>query len=341
MRYKVAIIYNDPVPGHYEDLGERAAVLGVFEAVESVHQALVESGYRVVRVPLLPPVESVKPALERLEVDLLFNLFEGFDGCPGSEAAVAGILSEMGLPFTGCPSEALYFALDKGKAKAVFEAAGINTPRYQLLNRETLDLFKLRYPCIVKPCAEDASHGISELSVVNDRASLEKRVAYVCGNFGGYALIEEYLDGREFNATVLGTREPVVLPVSEIVYSLPASLPRILCFSAKWETESIYYRCTVPCCPAEIGPDLREKLARYAVRVFRLLGGFGYARVDFRLDADGEPAVLEANPNCDISPSSGAALQARTDGVSYRQFIDTIVNLALERQPVWQSTSGL
>jgi len=329
----IAIIYNEPVPGHYEALGERTAVLGVLEAVEAVHQALVDSGYSVIRMPLLPPIESVRPRLEPLEADLVFNLFEGFDGWPGSEAAVADILSELGLAFTGCPSASLSLALDKGKAKAVFEAAGIRTPRYQLLKPETLGMFDLRYPCIVKPCAEDASHGISELSIVNDQASLERRVAWVCDAFGGLALVEEYLDGREFNATVLGTDEPLVLPISEIVYNLPVSLPRILCFPAKWEPESVYHRCTAPFCPAQIEPDLREKIADYAIRVFRLLGCSGYGRVDFRLDAAGNPAVLEANPNCDISPTAGAALQARTAGMDYRQFIDTIVHLALEQQP--------
>lgn len=328
---KTAIIYNKPVPGRYEAIGEKTAVLGVLEEVEAVHQALDELGHSVIRVPLLPPVEAFRETLDGLEADLVFNLFEGFECHPQAEAAVADMLSASGLPFTGCPGAALSLALNKTGAKDIFKTAGIKTPEYQLLNGDVLSEFNLRFPCIVKPCDEDASHGISENSVVYDSASLKKQVAWVSGAFGGRALVEEYMEGREFNATVLGTREPVVLPISEIVYSLPDHLPKILAFMAKWELESIYSRGTTPVCPAEIESGLQCELASCAISVFRLLGCSGYTRVDFRLDSRGNPYVLEANPNCDIAPDSGAARQARAAGMDYRQFINRIVTLALEK----------
>ncbi len=327
----IAVIFNEPVSGRYESLGEKMAVLGVLEEVEAVHQALEELGYSVARVPLLPSIDRVRETLAGLRADLVFNLFEGFDDFSGAEAAVADMLSASGVPYTGCPGGALSLALDKAGGKALLKAAGIRTPGYQVLNGSGLAAFNLGFPCIVKPCAEDASHGISEHSVVNDTASLERQVAWVSRTYRGGALVEEYLEGREFNATVMGTGEPVVLPISEIVYTLPESLPRILAFAAKWEPESVYYRGTMPVCPADIGPELQRELADCAVSVFRLYGCSGYARVDFRLDAQGRPFVLEANPNCDISPSSGAARQARAAGMSYRQFIESIVRLALQQ----------
>ena len=328
----IAIVYNEPIPGRYEALGEKTAVLGILEEVEAVNQALIELGYSAVPVPLLPPIDRARQTLNGLRADLVFNLFEGFDGSPETESAVAGMLSARGVPFTGCAGTALSRALDKSTAKALLQAAGIGTPAYHVLSVNSLATFHLRYPCIVKPCAEDASHGISERSVVNDGVSLGEQVELVCQDFGGLALVEEYLEGREFNATVLGAAEHLVLPISEIVYSLPDGMPKILAFPAKWEPESVYSRSTIPVCPAKIEPELQRELESCAVSVFQLFGCSGYARVDFRLDAEGRPFVLEVNPNCDISPTSGAARQARAAGMSYVQFIDRIVRFALQDQ---------
>ena len=330
MSSKVAVIYNEPIPGRYDALGEKTAVLGVLEAVEAVQQALAELEYIVVRVPLLPPLEDVRQKLAVLDAELIFNLFEGFDDCPEAEARVAYILSDLGLTYTGCQGDALSLALDKARAKSILKEAGVDTPRYQLLDRKTLDAFHLNYPCIVKPCTEDASHGISEDSVVSDLATVARQVARVTDAFGGRALVEEYMEGREFNVTVLGNKSPEVLPISEIVYSLPPGMPRILTFSAKWEPESVYFRFTSPICPAEIEPDVHDRIADAAISVFGLLGCSGYARVDFRLDAQGRPLVLEVNPNCDISPSSGAARQARAAGMTYSQFVERIALLPFE-----------
>ncbi|MBM2825026.1 MAG: ATP-grasp protein [Dehalococcoidales bacterium] len=341
MPLKIAIIYNEPGPGRYVAMGEEKAVLGVLGEVAAVQQALTEMGYLVEQVPLSPPLDEVRRKLQALKVDLVFNLFEGFAGSPETEAAVAFILSELGLTYTGCPAPALSLGLDKVKTKLLLEASGLATPGYQLLNTATLSTFKLSFPCIVKPAAEDASHGLSEESVVHDFASLQRQVERVSRLFGGKALVEEFVNGGEFNVTVLGTREPEVLPVAEIVYTLPADKPRILTFSAKWEPESLYYQASQSVCPAAIDTGLRERLTNAARDAFRLLGGSGYARVDFRVDSAGQPEIIELNPNPDISPDAGAARQARAAGMTYNQFIARIVLLALEGTKEVRSITNL
>jgi len=328
---RVAIVYNEPVPSRYDVVGEETAVLGVLDEVAAVQQALRELEYSIIQVPLTPPLEQVWEKLKGLEADLVFNLFEGFCGYPETEALVPEILSGLGILYTGCPGAALTLALDKAKTKALLEASGINTPRYQLLSLETLSMFQLSYPCIVKPCREDASHGLTEESVVKDFASLEKQVAMVSSFFSGVALVEEFIDGQEFNATVLGNVQCTVLPVSEIAYSLPLGMPKILTFAAKWEKDSIYFRGTQVICPARIGARYQEDIAETALAAFRLLGCRGYARVDMRLDREGRINVIEVNPNPDISPGSGAARQAEAAGITYTQFIEKIVLLALEK----------
>jgi len=326
---KIAIIYNEPCAYNYVPWEEKA-VLCVLEAVDAVHQALDELGYSVLLVPLLPPIERAREVLEGIETDLAFNLFEGFDRHPEAETAVADILCSLGLPYTGCPPSALALALDKAKAKDFLKEAGIETPNCQVLTPVTLPMFGLDYPCIVKPLGEDASHGLTAESVVRDAGQLTRQVARISELFGGKALVEEFVDGREFNVTVLGVNNPVVLPISEITYSLPLGLPNILTFSAKWEPQSVYFEHTKVVCPAELEDEVREQIMDISIRAFQLFDCSGYARVDLRQNG-GRPQVLEVNPNPDISPGAGAAIQARATGITYSQFIDKIVQSALER----------
>ena len=331
MHSRVAIVYNEPQPSRYDRSHEEKAVIGVLDSVAAVHSSLQELGYEVVLLPLTPPVEHIRNSLATMDVSLVFNLFEGFCGEPKTEALVPEIMMELGLPFTGCRAKALRLALDKAKVKAILKDIGIPTPDFQLLDPHTLSNFHLGYPCIVKPRNEDASHGITAGSVVKDFASLERQVKVVSDVYGGGALVEEFIDGREFNATALGDARGTVLPVSEIVYSLPPEAPRILTFAAKWETESDYFRGTRVVCPAEIMAEEERNIVKVVLATFRLLDYTGYARVDMRLDGKGELNVIELNPNPDISPGTGAARQAAASGMSYTQFIEKIMEIALEK----------
>jgi len=327
---KIAIIFNQPSSDRYSEMGESKAVAGVLEEVRPVYRALSELGHSVTKVPLRPPLEHVREKLKAISAELVFNLFEGFEGLPQTEATVAAMLSELGIPFTGNPPSTLSLALDKAKAKAILESDGVRTPRYQSLSPENLYLFHLNFPCIVKPLGEDASHGLSEESVVNNLDQLEKQVTKISQLFEGGTLVEEFLEGREFNVTVLGNKEPLTLPVAEMVYYLPPELPRLLTFAAKWQEESLYYKGTRATCPAEIGEQERELISQTALTAFKLLDCRGYARVDMRMDAEEMPNVLEVNPNPDISPGYGAARQAKAAGLTYSQLIEKIVMFALE-----------
>lgn len=332
MRTRVALVYNEPQQSRYDAVGEEKAVLGVLEAVEAVHQALLELDFDVTRVPLVPPLERAEKELRNLNTDLVFNLFEGFCGYPETEEVIPEILSKMGIPFTGCPGPVLRLALDKAKTKLILQAAGIKTPDFQLLNPETINTFQLDYPCIVKPRCEDASNGLSAESVVHDFLALERQVSVISHYYGGNAIVEKFITGREFNATVMGNSEFTVLPVSEIVYSLPPGMPEVLTFDAKWKPDSPYFEGTKPVCPAEIEAKEQQRIAETITTVYRLFGCRGYARVDLRLDQEGQLNVIEVNPNPDISPGTGAARQAEAAGMTYTQFVEKIVQLALDRK---------
>jgi D-alanine-D-alanine ligase len=328
---RLTIVYNEPHPSRYSTTNEEKAVLGVLDAVNAVHKALLELGHEVTLLPLVPPFAEARKKLETLNAEAVFNLFEGFCGEPETEALVPETLTELGIPFTGCHADILKLALDKARVKLLLQEAGIPTPDFQVLGPATLHNFKLAFPCIVKPRAEDASHGISSDSLVNDLTALERQVGTITELYSSGALVEHFVSGREFNATVMGNTECVILPVSEIVYSLPPEIPRILTFAAKWEPSSPYFKGTRVVCPAKVTAPEREYIAQTALSAFKLLVGHGYARMDMRMDEAGKLNIIEVNPNPDISPGTGAARQSHAAGMSYAEFIGQIMNLALER----------
>ncbi len=329
MSLKVGLVYNEPIPDRYDAMGESEAIADVLEEVKAVEAALNELGHQVVKVGLVPPLDEARRILQGMDVDVYFNLFEGFAGAPETEAKVAAMLAATSRPYTGSPPCALTLALDKPHTKELLLAAGIKTPRYQLLHEGEAGSLSLSYPCIVKPTAEDASHGITAESVVSDAAALARQLAKVCASYGGVALVEEFIDGRELSTTIMGNRAPQVLSFSEIVYTLPAGLPPLLTFGAKWTLGDVYFLHTDPVCPARVEPALREKLVYVSLQAYRLVGCHGYGRIDMRLGPDGEPYVLEVNPNPDISLTAGAAHQAAAIGLTYPQFIDKIIELAM------------
>lgn len=327
---KVAIIYNDPFTGPQDYCGEEDAITGVLEEVVAVKKAMLELGHAVEKVPLRPPLESVPAALDGIRADVVFNLFEGFEDFPHSEPVVARMMEEKGMHFTGNPSQTLALTLDKADFKSVLHAAGVSTPSFQVLNPDNVTSFNLAFPCIVKPRDEDASHGLSQENVVWDMGQLNLQVGRISGRFRGYALVEEFIDGREFNSSILGNSEHEVVEISEITYSLPPGLPRILTFESKWFEETDYYKGTGVCCPAEISAELREAITGIVLTSCRAAGCRGYARVDMRQAADGSIKVLEVNANPDITPELGIARQAAARGMAYTGLIQKIIDLALE-----------
>ena len=325
---RVGIVYNDPIPGKLSDLGESGAVLSVLESVSNVKKALETLGYEVQTLPLRSPMSLAETELAKLKVDMLFNLFEGFDDIPGSEATIAQAMEKLHLCVTGSPSRALRLAQNKAEEKDFLRLNNIPSPNWQLLSPETVDEFKLNFPSIVKPVEEHASHGISEDSVVKTTESLRQRVEFIYSSYLCPSLVEEFISGREFSVLVMGNEDPRVFPIEEIIYTLPPCKPHILTYAAKWVPGDEYFIHTQDKCPAELTPELLKQAAAIATRAFKVFGCRGYARVDMRQTESGELLVLEVNPNPDVSSEGGARLQAEAAGMDYVTFIREIVALA-------------
>ncbi len=333
MRGRVAVIFNQPACSSYDTAGEAKAAYGVLEAVESVFSALSELGYEAFELPLAPPMEEAAKQVRKLDADLIFNLFEGFCGYPQTEASLARLLAQTNKPYTGCPNTALNTALDKARVNMILRGAGIPVPQCQVLSPDNIGSFHLDFPCIVKPRCEDASHGLTCDSIVHNLTALKEQIRLISSRYSGGALVEHFLEGREFNVTVMGNIGYIILPVSEIAYTLPEGMPRLLTYESKWEQESRYFQNTKPVCPANLNAGQREEIERIAKKTFQLIIGKGYARIDMRMDSGGRINVIDVNPNPDISPGAGAVLQSEKAGMSYSLFIEKIVQLAIEKDP--------
>jgi D-alanine-D-alanine ligase len=274
--------------------------------------------------------------LANLDCDLAFNLVEeGLNNDSALEPHLPAILDVFGLPYTGGDFLSIATTLDKARTKEIIGFHGVATPAFQIFAGADDPLSAdLPFPLIVKPLHEDASIGVFRDSVVADDAALRRKVRQILRKYRQPAIVEEYIDGRELSVGVIeqGSRR-LVTPVNEVVFDLPPGFPRIFTYVGKWDSESEEYRGIVPDqCPAQDLPAAaEEEIRRVALQVFELLRLRGYARVDYRLRADGRLFVLEVNANPLIGEYSVMATMAEKMGWPFPKFIHTIAVEAYRR----------
>lgn len=328
-RPRVAVLYNAPAlpPGH----PDAASEAGVVRVARAVAEALKGARFKAWPLAARPPVARLMRRLTRQKPDVVFNLIEGFGGRSGAEEWVAGLLELLGLPYTGPPPEALTFCRSKGRTKALLRGSGLPTASFVVREPGDLGSGAWEGPVIVKPDAEDASLGIDQQSIVTDPGDLDARVARTRAAYGPRVLVEAYLPGPEFNVGVLALPGPEPLPVAEVVFAAPPGIWPILSYAAKWAMGSAEDLASPVRCPAPIDPALAGRLGRLAVAAVRATGCRDYARVDFRLDARGEPMILEVNPNPDIDPEAGWARALRASGRDYAATLAALARQALGR----------
>jgi D-alanine-D-alanine ligase len=333
-RYDCIVLFNAANISEIEGSEERIYPSTILrEEVGAVEESLRAAGFNPYVLAVDNFSRELVQTIAKISPKFVFNLCEEINGRCELEMCVAGLLDLMGIPYTGSGPLALGLALNKFHVKQILRAAGVPVARgYLHFPGKKAYSRALRFPVIVKPARQDASLGINSQSVCADAEQLERQIAYIHDIYRQEALVEEYLDGREFNVSIIGDREPEVLAISEIDFGgLPEGEPKIVSYRAKWDEESLMYNCTVPICPAEIPRRMRDRIKDIALRSYQCIDCRDYARVDMRTDARGNIYVLEVNPNPDISPQAGFARAARAFGYSYPEMILRISQAAMER----------
>ena len=304
---------------------------------------LRKAGHTVQTLGVLDSLTELRTALIDSKPDVVFNLLEEFNGIVTYDQHVVAYLELMRQPYTGCNPRGLLLARDKVLCKQLLAFHRIPTPQFAVFRRG--ERFRvprrLRFPLFVKSATEDASLGIAQASVVEDAARLSERVLFMHEQIGSDALVEEYIEGRELYVGVIGNERLSRLPVWEMQFgSLPESLPAIATRKVKWDRayQSKYGITTREA--TDLPPLLLARIDRLARRIYRALHLSGYARIDFRLRADGALYVLEANPNPNIEREEDFAAAAKAAGVSYPKLLDRIMRLGQAYRAAWRTEYG-
>src|SRR5271154_1115801 len=300
---------------------------------EEIFEALVKLGHEPSYHVLDGRPQSLV-ALARCSADLIFNLTESYAGDDTKEMHVAAFLDILEIPYTGAGPHAVILAQDKSIAKKMFAFHGIKSPYFATAWRGTIDhAHDISFPLIVKPTSEDGSIGIGADAVVNSVKELMERVAYIQTEFDSPALIEEYIEGREIYAAVLGSYEHAqALPLVELDLSrLPKGVPKIASLDVKFEKDPEAYKLTKSAIAEDLDEETVTRLTEIAVKAYRAVRLRDYGRIDMRISGKGEVYVIEANPNPRVSSGQEFFMGAKKTRLSYTQMIGEIVDLAMAR----------
>ena len=317
----------------------------VLTQVEAVSEALLHLRHEATPIACDLDLATFKLGIERIQPDCVFNLVESLDGRGQLIGLVPFLLDAMGIAYTGSPAASIHLTSHKVIAKEKMRAAGLPTPiwigpvpddrcsRYAIA--PTLPW--PRGPWMIKSVWEHASLGLSGDGLVSAEGpeDLIERLHRRAPKLGGGCFAEMYIDGREFNLSLLsGPDGPVVLPPAEIVFDgYQDNKPRIVCYSAKWDETSFEYSHTPRRFdfPSE-DVHLLNEIKKLAIRCWQVFGLRGYARVDFRIDTDGHPFILEVNTNPCLSPDAGFAAAADRSGMAFDLVVKSIIADMLRKQ---------
>jgi D-alanine-D-alanine ligase len=319
--------------------------LDVLVQLEAISAALERLGHVTLNIPCGLNVKEVVERLAPFKPDTVFNLVECLDGYGRLIFVVPAVLDAMGVPYTGSPAEALFLTSHKVLAKERIRAAGIPTADWagpwpsgatdSIVEKRRRSRKKQSF--IIKSIWEHASFGMDDETVIRqpDEASLMRAMEEWAPRLRGECFAEEYIDGREFNISMIATPDgPRVLPIAEIRFiDYPKDKPKIVGYKAKWDEDSFEYQRTPR--GFDFSPDddeLLGELGRQCRSCWGLFDLRGYARVDFRVDAKGNPFVLEINANPCISPDSGFIAAAQQGGLDYTAVIRLILEDSVRRK---------
>ena len=339
---KILICYNAPVsvfsvyngkPARDRSDGDDLSEKSFLRELEDTKKSLRKYFMQVESLAIGRNLQKTIDDIISHQPDVIFNFVESVEGIASYENCIAGLFELLGIAYTGCGPISLGNCLNKARTKDILSSFGIKIPGYLTFKpnaRFTKKDISLSYPIILKLMKEDASIGISELSVVKNYRELKRQFNFLSETYKQEILLEEFIKGREINVAVLGSQP---LPVSEINFEgLPKNFPKIVTYDGKWIENSVYYNHTKPVCPANINETLRKRIYKIAIFAFEALGCRDYARIDFRLNGKGIPYVIEVNPNPDISSDSGFARASKATGISHSELLFTIANFALQRK---------
>lgn len=335
---RIMVLYDlacepDNRPGH-----ERWFMTGDdFRDERHVIKALRRNGHTVEPFGIHDDLGPLLEKIKRSPPDLVFNMCESFSSDRRNEAAVMSVLRMHGISHTGATAEALNLCKDKALSKKIVSFHGVAVPRFtvvetkQKLQPSPIPLNKMPWPAICKPIDRDSSEGISKSSVVQGPSDCLERVAMLRRKFSGPVIVEEFVEGRELYIGMLEDHNSGSIEVFPPRELYTGTGPGFVTWRAKWD-RAYRKKHGIDSGPAKkLASNQMVSLIEMARATFRALGLSGYARLDLRLRADGQPVFIEANPNPSIRRGDDFASAAAAHGIRYEDLIERIVKTAVEK----------
>ena len=292
--------------------------------IDVIARAIEKCGFKVKRIG---NANDLLEKIDSLSVDIVFNISEGISG-RNRESQVPILLEMAGIPFVGADALTLGVTLDKIMAKKIFIAEKLPTPKFFSVDNaeELTNADHCKFPLIVKPRFEGSSKGLSEDSRVKNMEELRKQVAFVTSAYKQPALVEEFISGQEFTVAIVGNEPAEVMPVVQIKIDGRLQLEDKFYTFARITSDRLEYIC-----PAHITKEMENKLKDLALRAFKAVECRDFGRVDFRVDKDSNPYVLEINPLPSLSTEDVFMVVAKRIGLTYEEIIGKILNSAIKR----------
>ena len=322
---KILLIYTE-----MDDWTEEDKLLSKLSVDELVADLKI-AGYKNISVKrVIDPIEKCFAEFDPKET-VIFNWTESYGNDGTDYWTIPEHLEKMGFVFTGCDAKCLRETIDKVRVKRIMLEKGVLTPKtkiYESLEPNGWTTF----PALVKPAMEHCSTGITRDAVVDNEEQLHRRVEYILEMYGPHGVIvEDFIEGNEYNVAVWGNKKPEALPIGMIDYSgFDDYHDRICSFDAKWREGSKEYVGTEVVCPAPLSSLMKKKLENLAISAYKLFGLRDYARIDIRV-RDNIPYILDVNSNPDITTSGGLVRSIRRAGYTYGEGVAKILGMALSR----------
>ena len=329
----LVLMHPDHVPPDSLDgLSPQEAL--ALKAEFDIVQCLRQLGHEVRALGVQDEFLPIRDAVEEFKPHVVFNMLEEFHSNMLFDQNVVSLLELLRVPYTGCNPRGLILARSKSLSKKLLAYHRIPVPDFLVIPKghRTRRPRKLEFPLIVKSLMEHSSFGIAQASLVEDDERLAERVTFVHENVGTDAIAERFIEGREIYVGVLGNDRLIALPPIELVFEkMPANAALIATAKVKHDLAYQAKRGIALKAAEGIEPEVLERIARFAKRIYKTLELDGYARIDFRLSESNVPYFLDANPNPDISDGEELASAAALVGMTYGDRISKIVGLGIKR----------
>ncbi len=301
-----------------------------------VASTIEDLGHEVRKLGVKDDLGLIRQTVDEFKPHIAFNLMEAFHEVGVFDMNVVSYLELLRLPYTGCNPRGMLLSRDKALSKKLMGYHRIPVPEFAVFKRGLAIKRprRLKFPVIVKSLTQEASIGISQASVVEDDAKLRERVRFVHESVGTDAIAERFIDGRELYVGVMGNERLQVFPVWEINLSkMPDGAHRIATDRVKWNVEYQKKHGIKTSAAKDLTDGLREQIQRVTKRVYRSLEMSGYARIDLRLNAEGNFFVMEANANPQLAFGEDFSESAERAGLAYEDLLQRILNYGLRWQP--------